>query len=310
MKQITNYLRAIAILVVSGSAMTMCNAQNAPIIADIKAIFAPKSASQNLVGNNIAQIDDVQCIISNKTNLSFSDTGVEVPEGTIFTITSNTFNNIMGVRLYFSKVSENDNIVQIISAKGSGFTELSDLNSVRKNLSNTVRFYFSNPLVLLSEIQFEMLQDKTLTKIEISLDVEPEFSVKDGDSIYGDDSVPFVKRSNYVPYLYGVDVKDHEEPDEFFVVPDDGIKLTGQTKGQHIVYVNVDDNKTDGKRALKTVTINYDPVKPDEGSTTSIDSVVNEEESVYYDLTGRRVAPKSGQLLIRKIGSGSKLIRI
>lgn len=313
MPQFTNFLRAIAILVMSGSAFTECHAQEDPVIADIKAIFTPKSVSQNLVGDKIAIADDVQCVISNSSDLSFSNDGIYIPKGTIFTITSNTFKNIMGVRLYFGEVEPQ--VVQIFAADGVGFTSISELNDKMANFKsskngNSVRFYFSNPLVLLSKVQFEMVRDETLIKIEVSLDVEPEFLIEDGDTIYGDDPIPFVKRSNYVPYLYGIDIMEETNPDEFFAVPEDGIKLAGQTKGEHTVFLNVDDNMTlDYKNAIKTVTVNYDPVKPDEGSTTLINSIVNEEESAYYDLAGRRVAPKSGQLLIRKVGSTSKLIR-
>lgn len=310
MKKLTKILRVVAVLVMSGSAFTMCNAKD---IADIKAIFNPSSANQRLVGDYVATTDDVQCEISNSSDLSFSDGDVYIPAGTIFTITSKTFKNIIGIRLYFEEVEPQ--VVQIVSAEGIGFSSISELNDRMTNVESKnnvkyVRLYLSDPLVLLSEVQLEMLRDDVLLKIEVSLDVETDFCVKDGDTIYGDDPVPFVKKSNYMNYRYGIDIKNYNEPDEFYFVPKDGIKLSGQIKGEHTVFLDVDLGETVGKRALKTVTVNYDPVKPNGGSTTSIDSVVNEDESVYYDLTGHRVAPKSGQLLIRKIGSDSKLIRI
>ena len=173
MKQISNFLRAIAILVVSGSAITMCKAQEKESIPDIKAVFTPKSASQNLVGDKIAIADDVQCTISNSSDLSFADENVYIPEGTIFTITSNTFKNIMGVRLYFNTELEGNNYVRIVSADGTGYTTINQLNDVRSNHSktNSVRFYFDSPLVLLSEVQLEMMRSETLIKIEVSLDV-------------------------------------------------------------------------------------------------------------------------------------------
>lgn len=290
--------------------VTLCNAQENGY-ADIKAYFNPSKVTKSLAGDKVAVTDDVQCVITSLEDVNYEDNEIGVPAGSLITITSKTFKNIMGFKFYVDNLDSQ--VMQIVSAEGSGFSSISELNKVMVKKENVkteqkyVNFYFDKPLVLLSEVQLEVLNYNYILKVEVSLNVEPEFTIKDGDTIYGDDTVPFIRRSNYMTYCYGVDVKEPDNSDEFCDVPADGIKLTGQTKGQHTVYLDVDQNLTSDKRALRTVTVNYDPEKQD---TTPIISIMTDEDATYYDLTGHRIAPKAGQLIIRKVGSTSKLIRL
>ena len=314
MRKIINYFRFAAVVAMSVSTGLYCCAleNDHP---DITATFTPNKTSKSFVGNNITINDGVQCDISNAPDdIYYTNEGVEFSAGTIFTIKSGTFKNIMGVRVYFSGISANDNFVKIVSAEGSGFTEISELNDKRTNQvkNNSTVFYFMEPLVLLSEIKLEMLPGNyRLDKIEVMLNVEPDFLVQDGDTIYGDDPIPFIKRTNSMTYRYGIDVEYPEDIEILIPMTENEIKLTGYSKGEHMVFLDVDDTKTtNAKRSLKSVTINYDPEKPnDNDTTTAIESVINEEAPVYYDLTGRSITPKSKLLLIRKTGSTSKLIR-
>ena len=302
MKQLKNF-KALSIVAFFAMACLSARAQNDVII---KAAFVPDKNTQQIVPDKTATDDEVIFEFVDTDNVTYdTDAGqpcVILAAGAEFAITANTFKNIQGVMIY-TPVKE-ENCVSIVSAEGTGFSDVSELNDAIRYLGTSKPYascYFRS--ARLSEVRFEVLREVTVLEVDVNLDVETDFAIEDNATIYADEPVPFVKKSNSVDYLYAIDPKEPNEDDEYSVVPEDGIKLTGLSAGQHVVYLNVDNKDRNDSRS---VIVNYNPTAP----TTEIQNIEANEAVEYFDLTGRRVTPTAGHLVIRKTAAGSTLIRL
>lgn len=260
----------------------------------ITAEFKVNSETRTLEPNEVAVKDNVQL----SGGVWDSDNEVlRLNPGTELTISAPEFCNIFTVRIYSDKYYPNVwNPISIIAVDGEGVKYVDDLNcgltvepvdDTFSNDSKVARFFF--PDVRLSEITFRSEGANYLTAIEVGLDSEPGFESEGPIEVYGDDVVPFIKRTNVYPYRYFISSDTENiftDPDDMAMtaVPEGGFSLKGKRPGTYIVYIDGDGRHM--SECMKHIEVNYSPEKPED----SIDEIGAEKTAEFYDLCGRKTS--------------------
>lgn len=273
-------------------------------------IASLEAGDEGFEPNGIAEADGVELLVPKN---SWDGGAIALESTDELTITANEFKNICAVTI----TSENEwdyyllpNKVgmSIVSAKDADGEPIQNLGcplSSKFTQDHSCRFDFG-PGVRLSEVTLRPSLYVGIIKVSATLDVAPKVS-SDAVTVYADEPVPFQKQSNYITYRYYVSpdaeniIEDPEElAHEFEPIPEEGITLSGNEKGDYMVYI---DSPANMESAIQHLKVHYDP-----NPATQLSEIQTSTPAEYFDLTGRRLSSPARGLQIVRQGPGSRLI--